>query len=72
MSRYNVPPSYKANMEDRNDTVKKIRLRVISVLKKWIEDYFTDFEEDLIFAVKAFIQDMRLAGGDQVSFILSA
>lgn len=62
IQRYNVPLNFKADTEDRNDVVKKIRLRVVNVLKKWLEDYPSDFDEELLKRVSNLIQDMRVNG----------
>ena len=49
-------------MEDRNDIVKMIRLRVCNVLKKWVEDYPNDFDALLTQQVRLFIQSIMLNG----------
>ncbi len=60
--RYNVPLNFKAEAEDRNDIVKKIRLRVCNVLKKWVDDYPADFDDHITLQVKSFIQSIVLSG----------
>ncbi|KAJ3443842.1 ras guanine nucleotide exchange factor i-related [Anaeramoeba flamelloides] len=63
LRRYQVP---KKNMNEReyNDKKKKIQYRVCAVLKKWIEDHFSDFTERLLLEISDFI-DNRLIKDDR-------
>lgn len=45
-----------ASDADHKKKVLPIQLRVINVLKKWVEDFFDDFDEQLIVNLKDFLQ----------------
>lgn len=70
VQRWHVPLHFKANAEDRNATVKAIRLRVVNVLRKWLELYFTDFNEELLETVRQFVQQMKHSGEASLSNIV--
>ena len=54
--------SFKSGEEGRNEIVKTIRLKVCNFMKKWIEEYFSDFDSELIATLKSFIHEMKMAG----------
>lgn len=62
IQRWNVPLQFKTNSEDRSAIVKTIRLRIVNVLKKWIELYYSDFNSEVLEIVRQFIQQMKFSG----------
>eukprot|EP01117_Protostelium_nocturnum_P019440 TRINITY_DN8433_c0_g1_i2.p1 TRINITY_DN8433_c0_g1~~TRINITY_DN8433_c0_g1_i2.p1 ORF type:complete len:371 (+),score=150.68 TRINITY_DN8433_c0_g1_i2:143-1255(+) len=57
--RFNVPPSYEPDVPNRNEIVKIIHLQVCKILKKWMDEYPSDFDENLKRSVAAFIHIIR-------------
>ncbi|PRP86068.1 aimless RasGEF [Planoprotostelium fungivorum] len=62
VERYHVPMSFEADSPNRNESIKRIRLRVCSVIKKWLEEYSTDFNESLKGNAISLVQLMRAEG----------
>ncbi|KYQ96865.1 Ras guanine nucleotide exchange factor [Tieghemostelium lacteum] len=66
IQRYNVPKNYKipggaaANTEEAREAfTKMVQIRVINVIKKWVDEYFSDFDEKLIQTLKSFIETFQ-------------
>jgi len=54
IQRYTVP----SNLEDV--AVKTIQIRVINVLKKWMDEYYSDFDDKLILLLRSFIDQIQI------------
>jgi hypothetical protein len=57
--RFNVPPNYEPEIPNRNEIIKIIHLQVCKILKKWMDEYPSDFDENLKRSVAAFIHIVR-------------
>ncbi|KAF2069090.1 hypothetical protein CYY_009588 [Polysphondylium violaceum] len=54
IQRYNVP----SNLDEV--AVKTIQIRVINVLKKWMDEYYSDFDDKLILLLRTFIDQIQI------------
>src|SRR5687767_5434829 len=50
-----TPPHADATDQDHKRRILPIQLRVINALKKWVEDFFDDFDEQLATNLKDFL-----------------
>ncbi|GAM22778.1 hypothetical protein SAMD00019534_059530 [Acytostelium subglobosum LB1] len=63
--RYNVPKFIKSSGgadagTSEEGAIKAIQLKVINVLKKWLDEYFSDFDDKLIQSLRNFIEVITL------------
>eukprot|EP01105_Mastigella_eilhardi_P020099 TRINITY_DN4769_c0_g1_i2.p1 TRINITY_DN4769_c0_g1~~TRINITY_DN4769_c0_g1_i2.p1 ORF type:complete len:848 (+),score=226.97 TRINITY_DN4769_c0_g1_i2:245-2545(+) len=62
IQRFNVPSNFKGG-DNGSQVAGVIRLRVCNVVKKWIEEYSSDFDDNLIVQLKQFIEHAGTFGG---------
>eukprot|EP01132_Coremiostelium_polycephalum_P005608 gene5608-6979_t len=60
IQRYNVPKYTKKGGSITEEATKTIQIRVINVLKKWVDEYFSDFDDKLIQNLRLFIDQIQI------------
>eukprot|EP01133_Synstelium_polycarpum_P008684 gene8684-10202_t len=58
IQRYTVPRHREDS--DMASSTKAIQLKVINVLKKWLDEYYTDFDDKLILSLRVFIEQIQI------------
>lgn len=66
--RYNIPEEKATKMEP--EMLKKKQLRVINVMKKWLETCFLDLDDNLINDVFAFCEKLRADGNTSLATLI--
>jgi len=67
IQRYHVPQKQGQTEFEWRKIAVPIQLRVVNVLKTWIKDYFSDFNEKLIQTVKSFCESLRHDGNNALA-----
>ncbi|EGC30159.1 hypothetical protein DICPUDRAFT_41848, partial [Dictyostelium purpureum] len=71
IQRYHVPQKPGQSVEAWRQRSTHIQLRVVNVLKTWIKDYFSDFSEKLVQAIKTLLESMRHSGNTPYAKVIS-
>ncbi|KAN0031445.1 hypothetical protein ACTFIV_005309 [Dictyostelium citrinum] len=71
IQRYHVPQKPGQSVAEWRQRSTHIQLRVLNVLKTWIKDYFSDFSEKLILAIKSLLETMRQTGNTSYAKVIS-
>ncbi|EAL68130.1 Ras guanine nucleotide exchange factor [Dictyostelium discoideum AX4] len=71
IQRYHVPQKAGQSVAEWRQRSTHIQLRVLNVLKTWIKDYFSDFSEKLILAIKSLLESMRQTGNMSYAKVIS-
>ncbi|EGC37703.1 hypothetical protein DICPUDRAFT_46357 [Dictyostelium purpureum] len=71
IQRYHVPQKPGQSIEEWKKSAVPIQLRVANVIRTWIKDYFSDFNDRLIQNVKSLYENMRQSGNMSHAKILS-
>ncbi|KAK5583167.1 hypothetical protein RB653_004757 [Dictyostelium firmibasis] len=71
IQRYHVPQKPGQSVAEWRQRSTHIQLRVLNVLKTWIKDYFSDFSEKLISAIKSLLESMRQTGNMSYAKVIS-
>ncbi|KAJ3427944.1 guanine nucleotide exchange factor [Anaeramoeba flamelloides] len=66
IERYHVPRNYAKKFTDFKKKRHLIQVRIGTVLKKWIENHFSDFNERLLTQVTAFVDTFMFRDGHNV------
>eukprot|EP01133_Synstelium_polycarpum_P000183 gene183-221_t len=67
IQRYHVPQKQGQSEEEWKKIAIPIQLRVVNILKTWIKDNFSDFNDRLIQTIKAFCENLRHEGNNSHS-----
>ncbi|KAF2071514.1 hypothetical protein CYY_007175 [Polysphondylium violaceum] len=67
IQRYHVPQKQGQTEFEWRKIAVPIQLRVVNILKTWIKDYFSDFNDKLIQTVKSFCESLRHDGNNALS-----
>ncbi|KAN0031401.1 hypothetical protein ACTFIV_005265 [Dictyostelium citrinum] len=71
IQRYHVPQKPGQSLDDWKKSAVPIQLRVANVIRTWIKDYFSDFNDKLIQNVKSLYENMKQSGNMSHAKILS-
>ncbi|KAK5583230.1 hypothetical protein RB653_004821 [Dictyostelium firmibasis] len=71
VQRYHVPQKPGQSLDDWKKSAVPIQLRVANVIRTWIKDYFSDFNDKLIQNVKSLYENMKQSGNMSHAKILS-